>query len=101
MFGEVLYFALDIDKNSETYGELNTYQLSYTGQNQVVAGTRIAHGFYVLSDEAIMLYCTDTDYDPKKENTFSLIPYLKDIDLYNSDVMLSERDRNAKPFVKE
>lgn len=65
--GEVFDVAVDIRKNSATYGKWYGVILSAERQNQFFISPGFAHGFLVLSDEAVFAYkCTDF-YHPEDE----------------------------------
>ena len=65
--GEVFDVAVDIRKESATYGKWYGVILSAERQNQFFISPGFAHGFLVLSDEAIFAYkCTDF-YHPEDE----------------------------------
>ena len=65
--GEVFDVAVDIRKDSVTYGKWHGVILSAERQNQFFISPGFAHGFLVLSDEAVFAYkCTDF-YHPEDE----------------------------------
>lgn len=65
--GKVFDVAVDLRKGSETFGKYYGVILDAQKQNQFYIPEGFAHGFYVLSDEAIFAYkCTDF-YDPYGE----------------------------------
>lgn len=62
--GEVLDVAVDIRKNSKTYGEHVAVLLSGENKRQLFVPRGFAHGFVVLSDSAIFAYKVDNTYAP-------------------------------------
>lgn len=65
--GKVFDVAVDLRKGSKTFGKYYGVILDAQKQNQFYIPEGFAHGFYVLSDEAIFAYkCTDF-YDPYGE----------------------------------
>lgn len=65
--GEVFDVAVDLRKNSDTYGDWVGVFLSENNKKQFYVPEGFAHGFLVLSDEAEFLYkCTDF-YHPEDE----------------------------------
>ncbi|WP_044365158.1 dTDP-4-dehydrorhamnose 3,5-epimerase [Vibrio fluvialis] len=67
--GEVFDVAVDIRKNSDTYGDWVGVYLSSENNRQLWVPEGFAHGFYVTSDEAELVYkCTDF-YNPEYEET--------------------------------
>ena len=65
--GSVFDVAVDLRKNSETFGDWVGVELSAENKLQLWVPEGFAHGFYVTSDEAEFVYkCTDY-YNPKAE----------------------------------
>jgi dTDP-4-dehydrorhamnose 3,5-epimerase len=65
--GEVFDVAVDIRKDSPTFGQWVGEYLSAENKRQLWVPKGFAHGFYVTSDEAEFVYkCTDY-YNPKAE----------------------------------
>ena len=65
--GKVYDVAVDLRKGSETFGKYYLVILDAEKQNMFYIPEGFAHGFYVLSDEAIFTYkCTDF-YHPEDE----------------------------------
>ena len=65
--GRVYDVAVDLRKDSQTFGKYHGVILDSEKANMFYIPEGFAHGFYVLSDEAIFTYkCTDF-YDPKGE----------------------------------
>ena len=67
--GEVFDVAVDMRKDSPTFGKWAGEILSAENKRQLWVPEGFAHGFYVLSDEAEFVYkCTDY-YNPKAEHS--------------------------------
>ena len=65
--GKVYDVAVDLRKNSKTFGKYHGIILDSEMQNQFYIPKGFAHGFYVLSDYAVFAYkCTDF-YHPEDE----------------------------------
>ncbi len=65
--GEVFDVAVDIRKQSPTYGQWVGYLLNATNKRQLWVPAGFAHGFYVTSESAEFVYkCTDY-YHPESE----------------------------------
>ena len=62
--GEVLDVAVDIRKNSKTYGDHVAVLLSGKNKRQLFVPRGFAHGFLVLSDSATFAYKVDNNYAP-------------------------------------
>jgi len=68
IFGEVFDVAVDLRSGSPTFGKWEGITLSGELQNQFYIPPGFAHGFLVLSDEAVFAYkCTDF-YHPEDED---------------------------------
>jgi dTDP-4-dehydrorhamnose 3,5-epimerase len=65
--GEVFDVAVDIRKNSKTYGQWVGAHLSAENKKQVWIPAGLAHGFVVLSETAEFLYKTTDFYYPEFE----------------------------------
>ena len=65
--GSVLDVAVDIRKGSKTYGQHITVELSEYNKRQLFIPKGFAHGFVVLSDEAIFSYQVDNYYNKESE----------------------------------
>ena len=62
--GKVLDFALDLRKNSPTFGDAESVILSGDNKKQFFIPRGFAHAFLVLSDSAIFSYKVDNVYAP-------------------------------------
>ena len=65
--GRVLDVAVDIRKSSPTFGQHIMVELSEDNKRQFFIPRGFAHGFLVLSDEAIFTYKVDNVYAPQAE----------------------------------
>ena len=63
--GKVLDVAVDIRKSSPTFGKYVMVELSEDNKRQFFIPRGFAHGFLVLSDEAIFTYKVDNPYAPQ------------------------------------
>ena len=66
--GKVMDVALDLRKNSETYGEFHVFTLDWEKGNMAYLPKGMAHGFCTLSDKAVMMYMVTSQYDPKHDS---------------------------------
>ncbi len=98
--GRVLDVAVDIRKDSPTYGKHVMVELSEDNKRQFFIPRHFAHGFLVLSDEAIFTYKVDNVYAPQSEAS---IRY-DDPDLAiewpmsADEILTSPKDENGKAF---
>lgn len=93
--GKVLDVAVDIRKGSSTYGKHVAVELSGENHEQLYIPRGFAHGFSVLSEEAILQYKCDNLYAPQAEGAIIWNDPDLAIDwkLDAEDVLLSEKDK--------
>jgi len=98
--GKVLDVAVDIRKGSPTYGQHVAVELSEDNHRQFFIPRGFAHGFSVLSDEAVFQYKCDNYYAPQSEGGISLLDTSLGIDwrIDPSKAILSEKD-TRHPFL--
>lgn len=60
--GSVFDAVVDLRKQSPTYGQYETFELSADNGNMLYIPIGLAHGFYVLSERAIMGYKISSPY---------------------------------------
>jgi len=65
--GEILDVAVDLRKNSSTYGQHYSVRLSAENKKQLMVPHGFAHGFAVLSETASVLYKVDQVYHKESE----------------------------------
>lgn len=65
--GKVLDVAVDLRKNSPTFGKHIAVELSEESHTQFFVPRGFAHGFVVLSEEAVFFYKCDNYYDKTAE----------------------------------
>lgn len=100
--GRVLDVVVDIRKGSPTFGQHVTCELSGDNHRQLFIPRGFAHGFSVLSEEALFQYKCDNFYFPEAEGAIAWNDPDLAIDwgLPEADVHLSEKDRHH-PFLKD
>ena len=93
--GVVLDIALDLRKNSKTYGQYETTVLSEKNKEQLFIPKGFAHGFVVLSEYAIFSYKVDNYYDADSDRgVFWNDPDLKiDWKITKNEIIVSEKDK--------
>ena len=93
--GRVLDVAVDIRKGSPTFGKYVAVELSEENKLQLFLSKGIAHGFAVLSEEAIFQYKCDEYYAPDYEGAICYDDPDLGIDwrLPLMDIILSEKDK--------
>ncbi|RHR82467.1 dTDP-4-dehydrorhamnose 3,5-epimerase [Odoribacter sp. AF15-53] len=93
--GTVLDVAVDIRKGSPTFGKYVAAELSEENKRQFFLPKGLAHGFVVLSEEAIFQYKCDEYYAPGHEGAIRFDDPDLGIDwrLPLKDIILSEKDK--------
>lgn len=95
--GRVLDVAVDIRRNSPTFGKYVAVELSEDNKRQFFIPRGFAHGFLVLSDEAIFTYKVDNIYAPHAEASIRWNDETIGIEwpINPDDVVTSEKDLKA------
>ncbi|RYU61824.1 dTDP-4-dehydrorhamnose 3,5-epimerase [Aliivibrio finisterrensis] len=97
--GEVFDVAVDIRKDSPTFGQWVGEYLSADNQRQLWIPEGFAHGFYVTSDEAEFVYKCTNYYNPKCEVSILWNDSFLGIVWPNTSVLLlSDKDKNGVIF---
>lgn len=93
--GRVLDVAVDIRPESPTYGKYVAVELSADNHRQLFIPKGFAHGFAVLSNEALFAYKCDEFYHPEAECGIAWDDPTLSIDwgLPKEDIILSEKDK--------
>ena len=97
--GSILDVTVDLRKNSKTYGKSFSIELSSENNKQLLVPKGFAHGFQVLSNEAIVNYKVDEYYNP--DSDFGIVWNDKDLSIdWNLDLkpILSLKDLKLKSF---
>ena len=94
--GRVLDVAVDIRRGSLTFGQHVACELSGENHRQFFIPRGFAHGFAVLSQEAVFQYKCDNLYEPSSEGAIAWDDPALGIDwgLPAADVLLSEKDKH-------
>ena len=92
--GEVLDVAVDVRKDSETYGKHFSIILSEENKRQLFIPRGFAHGFVVLSDTAVFSYKCDNFYNKASEGGIVYNDPKLNIDwqLPQGQLLISEKD---------
>lgn len=94
--GAVLDVAVDIRKDSPTFGRHVAVELTEDNYRQFFIPRGLAHGFSVLSEEVIFQYKCDNFYAPQSEGAIAWDDPDLGIDwrIPTDKVVLSEKDRH-------
>jgi dTDP-4-dehydrorhamnose 3,5-epimerase len=65
--GHVLDVAVDLRKNSKTFGKAFSRELNETNREMLFMPEGFAHGFHTLSDQATMCYVVSTVHSPEHD----------------------------------
>lgn len=98
--GEVLDVAVDLRQSSSTFGKYVSVLLSEENKRQFFIPRGFAHGFAVLSEEAIFTYKVDNRYAPQAEASILYNDRTLGIDwpLAESQMLLSTKDKAGVAF---
>ena len=98
--GKVLDVAVDLRKSSPTFGKHVMVELSEDNKRQLFIPRGFAHGFLVLSPEAIFTYKVDNIYAPAHETSIRWNDPQIGINwpIDQKDVVTSPKDLEGKDF---
>ena len=98
--GEVLDVAVDLRESSPTFGKYVSVLLNEENKRQFFIPRGFAHGFLVLSEEAIFTYKVDNAYAPQAEA--SVLYNDKDLSIdwpiNENQIIMYDKDKTAKAF---
>jgi dTDP-4-dehydrorhamnose 3,5-epimerase len=98
--GNVLDVAVDIRFGSPTFGKHFSVELSGENHKQIWIPPGFAHGFSVLSDEAIFSYKCTAKYDKASERSIMYNDTMLGIEWNVDEPLVSQKDLVAKKFVE-
>ncbi|WNL12961.1 dTDP-4-dehydrorhamnose 3,5-epimerase [Aliarcobacter cryaerophilus] len=92
--GRVLDVAVDIRKNSPTFGKYVAVELSGENKKQLLIPRGFAHGFVVLEDDTVFAYKVDNYYSPECDRGIAFDDENLNIDwiLNHNELNLSAKD---------
>lgn len=97
--GAVLDVAVDLRKNSPTYGEHYAHILSEENKTQLYVPEGFGHGFVTLEDNTLFSYKCTNFYNKESEGSILWNDKNLGIDWQIKDPIISEKDKIAKPFL--
>jgi dTDP-4-dehydrorhamnose 3,5-epimerase len=98
IYGKVLDLAVDIRFGSPTFGKYFSSELSEENHTQLWIPPGFAHGFSVLSDEAIFAYKCTAAYSKEHERAIIFNDHDLNIDWKVDKPIVSEKDLKAPSF---
>ena len=92
--GAVLDVVVDLREDSPTYGKHFSIELTRENKLQLFVPRGMAHGFSVLSDEALFSYKCDNTYDKNSERGINVFDPVLAIDwrVSREDAVVSDKD---------
>ena len=98
--GSVLDIAVDLRKDSPSFGQHFAIELTASNHKQFFVPSGFAHGFVVLSEAATFFYKVDKFYEPGNEVGIMYNDKDLNIDwkLADSEIILSEKDKTLGSF---
>ena len=97
--GEIFDVAVDIRRNSSTFGKFVAFTLEAASKRMAWIPPGFAHGFLVTSDQAEVVYKTTDYYSPEHERTLLWNdPTLGIRWPLQGDPVLTEKDRHGRPL---
>jgi dTDP-4-dehydrorhamnose 3,5-epimerase len=98
--GEILDVAVDLRRDSPTYGQWEAHVLDDERHHQLFVPVGFGHGFAVLSDIADVAYQVSSYYDPATESGIAWDDPDIGVDWQVTEPLLSERDKSAPTLVE-
>ena len=100
--GSVLDVAVDIRKNSPTFGQHVAVKLTAQNKKQLLVPRGFAHGFVVLEDDTVFAYKVDNYYSPECDRGIAFDDEALNIDwvLKHDELNLSAKDK-VQPKLNE
>jgi dTDP-4-dehydrorhamnose 3,5-epimerase len=97
--GAALDVAVDIRKDSPTYGEYVSVILSEKEKNQFWIPPGFAHGFCALEDNTIFSYKCTNYYSPENESSILWNDKTLNIDWKVENLIISDKDKKGVEFL--
>ena len=101
--GKVFDVAVDLRKGSKTFGKYYGVELSSENKKMFLVPKNFAHGYYVMSDEAVFCYKVDDFYHPNDEggiiwNDAEISVKWPILDNDKNKIIFSEKDTKWEGF---
>ena len=89
--GSVLDAVVDLRVGSPTYGQHQMFDLTEEKANMIYLPCGLAHGFYTMSEKAIMMYKVSTIYAP--DHDMGILWNSAGISWPDTECVISDRDK--------
>lgn len=101
--GKVLDVAVDLRKDSSTYGNVVKVELEENTGKQFFIPKGCAHGFVVLTDKATFQYKVDDYWHPEYEDGINPFSPSLNIDwgISQNEAIMTDKDKNRQEFNNE
>jgi dTDP-4-dehydrorhamnose 3,5-epimerase len=96
--GKILDVFVDLRKDSPTFGEWGSVELSADNKRMVYIPKGFAHGFSTLTDHCDVVYKVDNYYAPDNEGAIGWDDSDLDIDWPINNPVISDKDEGAGSF---
>lgn len=96
--GGVIDVAVDIRKDSPTYGEYYSAELTAENQHILWVPEGFAHGFYALEDDTQFLYKCTNPYHKESEGDILWEDFRSAFSSALKNALVSDKDAQATPF---
>ena len=98
--GKILDIAVDIRKNSKTYGKYFSYVLSSESNKSIFVPKGFAHGYLTLSENADVNYKVDNYYNKNSEQGISFKDKYLNIEweVDENKLIISDKDKKLTDF---
>lgn len=98
--GKVLNIALDIRKNSDTFGKYVSFELDDVEKKAMLIPKGYAHGYVTLSDESIFIYQVDQYFNIEAMRGIAFNDEYLNIDwkINKEEIFVSEKDAKSPKF---
>lgn len=100
LHGAILDVAVDLRKDSPTYKQWISVELTAENRKELFIPKGFAHGFLTLTDDVEIMYKCDEFYSPEHDGGIRFDDPDIGVDWDVTDPILSEKDTNA-PFLKD
>ena len=98
LMGSIVDFLIDLNSLSDSYLQVHQRVLTSNGDNQILIGPGIAHGFYVPDCETILHYKSSKYYGETEQFVINIFDDPFKVLLPNNNYISSERDKLANPL---